>query len=315
MCKNSELISCVSLQQWVLVYTVRNRQQAEDLATNMARVGQSVGLGVAPPTYVELQDDRKASFVDGIKQKLTEQTQCIVCILPSPQKDRYDAIKKLCSVEFSIPSQCVVARCVVCLACVLLSCALSHLSVLALLFATFSLLYHLGFLCLLYVLLFFFCVGAHMSRSLSKPKTIMSVCNKIALQINCKLGGELWRLDIPLTKTMLVGIDVCHDTSPSARVGGGRQSVAGFCASMNQSFTKYYSRVSFQRTGQELVDGLKVCMTEALRSFFEINHVLPDVIIVYRDGVGDGMLEAVVCGREYERERGERERGSDLCNF
>jgi aubergine-like protein len=129
---------------------------------------------------------------------------------------------------------------------------------------------------------------------LSKPKTILSVCNKIALQINCKLGGELWRLDIPLSKTMLVGIDVCHDTS-GARGGGGRQSVAGFCASMNGNFTKYYSRVSFQRTGQELVDGLKLCMTEALRAFFELNRYLPDIIVVYRDGVGDGMLEAVVC--------------------
>lgn len=64
---------------------------------------------------------------------------------------------------------------------------------------------------------------------------------------------------IPLSKTMLVGIDVCHDTSR-----GGRQSVAGFCASMNSSFTKYYSRVTFQKSGQELVDGLKVCMTEGL---------------------------------------------------
>lgn len=63
---------------------------------------------------------------------------------------------------------------------------------------------------------------------------------------------------------------------------------------MNSTFTKYYSRVSFQRTGQELVDGLKVCMTEAIRQFFEVNHFLPEVIIVYRDGVGDGMLQAVV---------------------
>ncbi len=64
---------------------------------------------------------------------------------------------------------------------------------------------------------------------------------------------------------------------------------------MNANFTKYYSRVSFQRTGQELVDGLKMCMTEALRQFFELNHFLPDIIIVFRDGVGDGMLVRLLC--------------------
>lgn len=63
---------------------------------------------------------------------------------------------------------------------------------------------------------------------------------------------------------------------------------------MNDSFTKYYSRVSFQRTGQELIDGLKVCVSAALKQFFALNQSLPNLIIVFRDGVGDGMLSAVV---------------------
>lgn len=63
---------------------------------------------------------------------------------------------------------------------------------------------------------------------------------------------------------------------------------------MNSTFTKYYSRVCFQRNGQELIDGLKICMTEALRHFFSLNECLPELIIIYRDGVGDGMLQGVV---------------------
>lgn len=35
-------------------------------------------------------------------------------------------------------------------------------------------------------------------------------------------------------------------------------------------------------------------MKEALRAYFEKNDALPERIIVYRDGVGDGMLGAVV---------------------
>jgi len=128
------------------------------------------------------------------------------------------------------------------------------------------------------------------ARSLTKPNTFLSVCNKIVQQMNCKLGGQLWSLDIPLPKTMLVGIDVCHDTSSRS----ARQSVAGFCATMNANFTKYYSRVTFQGQGQELVDGLKLCLTDSLKKFFELNRFLPDRIVVYRDGVGDGMLQGVV---------------------
>lgn len=46
----------------------------------------------------------------------------------------------------------------------------------------------------------------------------------------------------------------------------------------------------FQHTGQELADNLKVCMTAALRKYHEINGSLPDRVIVYRDGVGDGQV-------------------------
>jgi len=183
---------------------------------------------------IEIRDDSKASYIDAIKHHFEDDTQCVVCIFPGLNKDRYDAIKHLCTVQLAVASQCIV------------------------------------------------------QKSLLKDKTLISVCNKIALQINCKLGGELWKLDIPLKRTMIIGIDVCHDTAR------GGQSVAGFCASMNESFTRYYSMVSFQKTGQELVDGLKADMLEALRQFFRINSYLPAIIIVYRDGVGDGMLDAVV---------------------
>ena len=36
------------------------------------------------------------------------------------------------------------------------------------------------------------------ARTISQPQKLRSVTQKIALQINCKLGGELWALEIPL---------------------------------------------------------------------------------------------------------------------
>ena len=53
---------------------------------------------------------------------------------------------------------------------------------------------------------------------------------------------------------------------------------------------RYYSQCMFQHTGQELADNLKVCMAAALRKYHEVNKMLPERIIVYRDGVGDGQV-------------------------
>ena len=37
----------------------------------------------------------------------------------------------------------------------------------------------------------------------------MSVCIKIGIQLNCKLGGQVWAVDVPIKKVTVVGIDVC----------------------------------------------------------------------------------------------------------
>ncbi len=128
------------------------------------------------------------------------------------------------------------------------------------------------------------------ARSLDKKGATLSVAHKVIQQINCKLGGQLWQLEIPLQHAMLIGIDVCHDTASRK----AKASVAGFCATLNPEFTKYYSRVTFQSAGQELVDGLKMCLTDALKAYATRNGSLPAYIVVYRDGVGDGMLQSVI---------------------
>ena len=43
---------------------------------------------------------------------------------------------------------------------------------------------------------------------LKKEEGLQSVATKIALQMNCKLGGELWSVKIPLQHTMVVGYDI-----------------------------------------------------------------------------------------------------------
>lgn len=122
------------------------------------------------------------------------------------------------------------------------------------------------------------------AKTIARPDKLRSVTQKIALQINCKLGGELWGLDIPMSNLMVVGIDVYHDASRNKR------SIAGFVASTNKMCSRWYSKTVLQMPGQELIDGLKLCLTSSIRKYHEVNHVFPEKIVVFRDGVGDGDL-------------------------
>lgn len=126
-----------------------------------------------------------------------------------------------------------------------------------------------------------------LARTLSKKQMLMSVATKIAIQLNVKMGGEVWGVEIPIRNMMVIGIDTYHDSAKKGR------SVGAFIASMNNNLTRYYSRCAFQSTHEELQNALKVCMQGALRNYHQINGALPEKIIVYRDGVGDGQLEAV----------------------
>ncbi|KAM8972425.1 piwi-like protein 2 [Pelodytes ibericus] len=125
------------------------------------------------------------------------------------------------------------------------------------------------------------------TKTISQPQKLRSIAQKILLQINCKLGGELWSVDIPMKSLMVIGMDVYHDPSR------GLRSVLGFVASINSCLTQWYSRVVFQLPHQEIMDSLKLCLVTALQKFCEVNHRLPDKIVVYRDGVSDGQLSAV----------------------
>ncbi|XP_006810096.1 piwi-like protein 2, partial [Neolamprologus brichardi] len=59
------------------------------------------------------------------------------------------------------------------------------------------------------------------------------------------------------------------------------------------SLTRWYSRVIFQTPNEELIHGFRVCLLAALQKYYEVNHNLPEKIVVYRDGVSDSQLKMV----------------------
>ena len=62
---------------------------------------------------------------------------------------------------------------------------------------------------------------------------MLTVATKVALQMNCKMGGEPWAVKMPLKDTMVIGYDTYHDTAKKGR------SVGAIVATMNQTLTRY----------------------------------------------------------------------------
>ncbi len=125
------------------------------------------------------------------------------------------------------------------------------------------------------------------AKTISNEKNLRSVAQKIILQMNCKLGGELWFLKIPIQKLMVIGIDVYHQIEKKYK------SIAGFVSSLNNEQTRWYSKVCFQMVGQELVDAMKIAFQNSIKKYQEVNGFLPDKIVIFRDGVSDGQLNHV----------------------
>ena len=158
-------------------------------------------------------------------------------------------------------------------------------------------------------------------KILSDFKKQVAVVGKVAIQINCKLGGEAWGVDICLQNMMVIGIDLHKNTQDKSKhVASFVSSMNGFVSKTDTPFccTKYYSRCRMQEKKNIGIDCLYEFMTgtfvffiylyfEALKKRFyknkkkdglykyhEKNGRKPERIIIYRDGVGEGDLNILM---------------------
>lgn len=114
------------------------------------------------------------------------------------------------------------------------------------------------------------------SRTLSNRQKNRSIVQKILMQMNCKLGGSLWAVQIPFRNVMICGTDTYH--SPNKQCS----SVGAFVASLNKTYTKWYSKATIQSNREELMHGLGISMENALKAYKKLNNIYPDRIILYR---------------------------------
>jgi len=115
--------------------------------------------------------------------------------------------------------------------------------------------------------------------SLSGKVDACVVYKSVVLQENC----------------MVCGIDSFHDKTKKGA------SVGGFVASLNHTFTRWFSRVCFQGPGQEIIDGLKICFISALKCYYDVSIELTWIRVVFNLAVSfalHDMSSDCACKRE-----------------
>lgn len=116
-------------------------------------------------------------------------------------------------------------------------------------------------------------------------------------KINLKLGGINHVLEnsdygiLARVHTMVVGIDVTHPP-PGAE---GAPSVAAVVASCDTCLSQWPVDLRINKSRQEMVEMLREMLMTRLEYYKERNNErLPDNILIYRDGVGEGQYKIVL---------------------
>ena len=112
----------------------------------------------------------------------------------------------------------------------------------------------------------------------------MSVCSKILLQLNAKLGGVSYKASIDKTvqerKLMVVGVDSSH-------IKGKRTGVA-MVATLNNSYTEFYNKeeiIDEKNNKEQLQYCISSFIEEAVTAYNKKNKEMPKGVIIYRQGV------------------------------
>ncbi|KAL4586486.1 hypothetical protein LXL04_011122 [Taraxacum kok-saghyz] len=118
----------------------------------------------------------------------------------------------------------------------------------------------------------------------------------LGMKINAKLGGSNVELVERFPRFngpdhfMFIGADVNHPAPDNV----SSPSVAALVGSVNPAATRYAARVSPQtHRKEEIVNFGSLCL-DLVKTYYKVNGVKPNKIVVFRDGVSDGQFDMVL---------------------
>ncbi|VUC20833.1 unnamed protein product [Clonostachys rosea] len=143
--------------------------------------------------------------------------------------------------------------------------------------------------------------GIHTSCVLSENvlKKGPSYAANVALKWNLKAGGAnhilAENIQLLSEKTMVVGYDVTHPTNMPVSEKNRPPSLVGMVASIAPDLAQWPATVWEQSTRQEMLDETLVTAFQSrLELWRKHNKILPERIIIFRDGVSEGQFQQVL---------------------
>lgn len=121
----------------------------------------------------------------------------------------------------------------------------------------------------------------------------MSVASNILLQMNAKIGEPIWRIDqnfkeLKGRKIAIGGLAIYH------KLINKNESCAAFVGSTNPDLSTYYSNAKLMPQNSQRVEPLHDMMIGWLRAYYKKNKDLPELLFLYRDGVGEGQIKGIL---------------------
>ncbi|XP_011141529.2 piwi-like protein Siwi [Harpegnathos saltator] len=124
-----------------------------------------------------------------------------------------------------------------------------------------------------------------------------SIITKLAVQINCKLGGAPWHIqyesekkDEDKTKFMAIGFDTCLDKDDK---NNKEKKFLIMVATTNPTLTQFCSFVTEYHNEKEFLSGIDDGISKALKKYYEIENAMLNYIIIYRNGVDEKEIQNV----------------------
>jgi len=130
-----------------------------------------------------------------------------------------------------------------------------------------------------------------LGSTISRGRNLRSIINKMLIQFKAKLGGTPWALDqMPFTNSpsMVIGIDVF------GKIQGSGVCVCALISTVDRHFSRYNSQTVFIENQNDFAKELTRMFKNAINKFSSVNGKrLPDNIILYREGISQGMRSKV----------------------
>jgi len=126
-----------------------------------------------------------------------------------------------------------------------------------------------------------FFTSYHAVKDNEKPSKFLNLISQMIV----KMGGSVWEVEMDLPETMIAGADVYH--------GPNNKSVASLVTQWGKNFSEFFSVPKIQKKGVEIMHNMASMVLDSVKQYKNQFKKLPKNFIFFRDGVGEGQIEAV----------------------